>query len=181
MSDAEAPFLPKSQGKPHGGTPLFPEKPDALRPRYPATRRRTFSETPSQHRCAFPRTPVALLPGSLRDPFRMPGATLPGKLRHTPGCLSIASPQPDARRTQRRGLRHPALRIGIKDGCRVDAVVPEGYGSQTRKTGTETQRTETETRWSERGENTMDGNGNPVNEGESRRARARTHWPRAGA
>lgn len=82
------------------------------------------------------RTPRRLSPGEpgvthperRHDRSRIAAATHPKKRR----CAS--SPHlrnRRRRRAQRRALRLPALRIGVKNGDRVDAVAPEGYGSRT--------------------------------------------------
>lgn len=75
-----------------------------------------------------PEEPGVTHPERRHDRSRIAAATHPKKRR----CAS--SPHlrnRRRRRAQRRALRLPALRIGVKNGDRVDAVAPEGYGSRT--------------------------------------------------
>ena len=81
------------------------------------------------------RTPMRFAPGcpaALQRSF--PGNPARSAPRHPAACRSVSSPHlrnRRRRRTQRRALRPPALRIGVKDDRHVDAVAPERYGSQT--------------------------------------------------
>ena len=138
MADTKAPLLPRSRGRPHDGTPPSRNQGPHVKAPFPSRNQGPHVKAPfpSQRREAARRRALP----------EKPGATLPGKRRRTARRLFTASPQSDARRTQRRGLRHLALRIGVKDGCRVDAVALEGYGSRIRKTEAETPRAEAGTR-----------------------------------